>query len=352
MATTRSVGLDIGTTAVRAAQVEVQGNARTGGVSLQRYHEIALPLGAVRDGEVADQGMVSQALTRLWSEGHFDTREVILGVGNQRVVVRELDIPSMPLDQIRTSLPFHVQDFLPVSTDEALLDFYPTGELDGEHGRVLQGMMVAAQRDTVSANVIAAEGAGLKPMSVDLAAFGLMRSLLRGEVAMRTVAIVAVGARMTTVVVASQGLPQLVRIIPSGGQQITDAVASSAGVVVSEAERLKREIGVGFSPVRGRESLTEVVNSVAGSLVEAIRNTVSFYAGSHSHAALEGLVLTGGGVQLPGLGQYIASSCRLPATLGNPLAGVSVARGLDLSRFAGQEASMSLAIGLGIGVNE
>lgn len=352
MAATKSVGLDIGTTAVRAAQVDVHGGSRTGTVTLQKYHEVALPLGAVRDGEVADQSIVSHALTRLWSEGKFDTRDVVLGVGNQRVVVRELDIPSMPLAQIRTSLPFHVQDFLPVSTDEALLDFYPTGEADGEHGRVLQGMMVAAQRETVSANVLAAEGSGLRAMMVDLAAFGLMRSLLRGEIARRTIAIVAVGARLTTVVIACDGMPQMVRIIPAGGQQITEAVASSAGVVISDAERIKREIGVGFTAVPGRESLTEVVNSVAGNLVEAIRNTVSFYASGHGHPALEGLVLTGGGVQLPGLGQYIASSCRLPATLGNPLAGVQVARGLDVSRFAGQEASMSLAIGLAIGVEQ
>ncbi len=63
----------------------------------------------------------------------------------------------MPLAQLRSSLPFQVQELLPMATDEALLDFYPTGEATGEQGRLVQGLLVAAVRDTVTANVMAVE---------------------------------------------------------------------------------------------------------------------------------------------------------------------------------------------------
>ncbi len=91
MAKTRVIGLDIGTTAVRAAQLEfgTGGPRGKGQPSLVRYGEVPLPLGAVRDGEVADQAIVTQAIRQLWSNQKFDSRDVVIGVGNQRVVVRD-----------------------------------------------------------------------------------------------------------------------------------------------------------------------------------------------------------------------------------------------------------------------
>lgn len=194
------IGLDIGTTHVRAAEVR-PGSAGPGGEppTLVRYGQVALPLGAVRDGEVAEPAAVTSALRRLWSEVGFSTRDVNIGVGNQRVVVRELELPWMPLTDIRASLPFQVSELIPMSPDEAVLDYYPTGETDGPAGRMVQGMLVAATRDTVNANVMAVESAGLRPQLVDLNPFALLRALARGELAGRTVALVEVGARITQV---------------------------------------------------------------------------------------------------------------------------------------------------------
>lgn len=162
------IGLDIGTTRVRAAEVVVSGRGASAQPTLVRFGEVALPPGAVRDGEVEDTGTVSAAIRRLWSDAKFGSRDVNIGVGNQRVVVRELDLPWMPLPQLRQSLPFQVQELLPMDTDEALLDYFPTGEVEGPQGRLVHGMLVAATRDTVRANVMAVEGAGLRPQLVDL----------------------------------------------------------------------------------------------------------------------------------------------------------------------------------------
>ena len=91
MSKTQVIGLDIGSTAVRAAQVEFSGKSASSSqqATLVRYGEVPIPLGAVRDGEVAEPEMVAHALQELWSRAKFDSKEVVLGVGNQRVVVRD-----------------------------------------------------------------------------------------------------------------------------------------------------------------------------------------------------------------------------------------------------------------------
>lgn len=350
MAKTGVIGLDIGTTHVRAAEMQISGRGASAQPTLMRYGEVALPPGAVRDGEVEDAATVSGALKRLWTEAKFTTRDVNIGVGNQRVVVRELDLPWMPLPQLRGSLAFQVQDLLPMSTDEALMDFYPTGELENATGKMMHGMLVAATRDTVRANVMAVEGAGLRPQLVDLNPFALLRAIVRGDLVNRTVAVVDIGARITQVVITAGGMPQFVRILPTGGQNATDAIAGAMGISAPEAENIKREVGIGFAVSPDLAPAAEAISGVVRPLIEAVRNTFVYYAGNHPGAGIDVVVLTGGGAHLPGFGQYLSSASRLPVTIGDPLASIRVAKSVHSENLARQSSLLVMPIGLAYGV--
>lgn len=352
MASTRVIGLDIGTTAVRAAEMEFGSGGPTGkgGATLLRFGQVPLPIGAVRDGEVVEPETVATALRQLWVQQKFSSKDVVIGVGNQRVLVRELDLPWMPLAQLKTSLPFQVQELLPMSTDEALLDYFPTSEFDGPNGRTVQGMLVAAQRDTVSSNVLAVESAGLHPTMVDLNAFALMRAVARGDLAQRIVALVDIGASVTNVVIVVHGVPRLIRTLPSGGQNVTNAVANTLGIAAAEAEMVKREIGVGFAVGPEQATVAEAITAVTRTLIEGVRNTFVYYSGNNPGAAIEMAVMTGGGSHLPGLGQYLSSAGRLPVTLGDPLAGLRMGKSMPRAALAGFESLVALPIGLAYGV--
>jgi type IV pilus assembly protein PilM len=346
------IGLDLGSTHVRAAEVRFgRGGAAGKQVpTLTRYAQVRLPLGAVRDGEVADPTAVTEALQQLWAEGKFSSRDVNIGVGNQRVVVRELELPWMPLGQIRASLPFQVQELIPMPVEEALLDYYPTGERDGATGRMVQGMLVAAGRDTVRANLMAVESAGLRPQMVDLNPFALLRCLARDEHATRTIALVEIGARITQVVIVAHGVPRFVRMLPSGGQNVTDAVAAALGIAAAEAEAVKRTVGIGRPVSPGLEAAGEAVAAVVGPLLEAVRNTFVYYAGSNPGAGIEVAVLTGGGSQLPGLDRYLAGSSRLPVVAGDPLSSLKVAGTAQPDEIAHRAPCLATSIGLAYGV--
>jgi len=96
------VGLDIGTTAVRAAEVSVGGDSAT----LHRFGQVALPDGAVRDGEIVDGAAVSDAIRQLWKQVRFGSKQVVIGVANQRLVVRQVELPWLPEKELRKSLGF------------------------------------------------------------------------------------------------------------------------------------------------------------------------------------------------------------------------------------------------------
>ncbi len=349
MTKTHAIGLDIGTKALRAAEVISHGSG--GSVELLRYAEEALPPNAVRDGEVVDGALVTQSLKRLWSKGGFSSKEVILGVGNQRVTVRPMQVPKMPLNDVRASLPFLVEDSLPIPMDEAVVDYYPNGETQTDSGTYYEGLVVAVARDTVMSNVDAAEAAGLKPLMVDLAPFALLRSMARGEMAQGTVALVDIGARTTTILVATQGVPRFVRTLPSGTQGLADILARSKDMTQADADQMV--VARGLSAASGPESRNSLdqFNDAARTLIEGIRNSISFYASTNRQAPVQYVVLSGGGSIVPGLGQAIASETRTQTLLGNPLDGVSVSKRITgMESLKGREATMAMSMGLGMGV--
>lgn len=345
----QAIGLDIGATALRAA--EVSSGPYGSNVQLLNYAEQQLPPNAVRDGEVADQNAVVQGLKALWSQGGFSTKEVILGVGNQRVAVRPMSLPVMPYADLQATLGFQVHETLPMPVDEAVLSFLPTYETQTETGPAFEGMLVAAWRESVMTNIAAVEAAGLKPMMVDLSGFALLRAMARGPLESGTIALVDIGARITTVVVATDGVPRFVRALSAGAQDLSDTLSRSMSMPIEEASQIIRAHGLAAVNAPEMQGAAGPFGDAVKTLVEGIRSSIGFYAQTNPGTPVQVVVLTGGGAPVPGLGQTIASATRMRTLLGNPLDGITVGRKVSaLDYLRGREGTMAMTIGLGLGV--
>lgn len=344
---TSIVGVDIGNGVLRAVEVADAAKPRP---TLVRHAEVPLPEGAASRGEVIEPNTVAAALRHLWSTGGFKTRNVILGMGNQRVLARDLSVPAMSLDRIRESLPFHVQDMLPVPVSEALLDFYPVSHGQGENGPVVNGLLVAAVKEAVLGNVRAAELAGLTPVDVDLIPFALHRVLITRSGVAGSVALIQIGSNTTTVVISVDGIPQFVRIIPTGGADLTEALRGTLEIEPHEAEVLKRSLGLATRVSSQEEQrAVEIIYQNANELLTSLRNTINYFVNTRSDVRIDGVVLTGGGAALPGLPDALAEMTRLPVTTADPFLGFGLSRSLDADELRAKRSSLAVALGLTIG---
>lgn len=342
------IGVDIGTTHIRAAEVEITskpGQAPSG--VLHNFAAVPTPVGATADGDVLQVETVASVLKQIFAKGGFSHKQVVIGVGSQRTVVREMDVDAFPMEQLRSSLPFQVAEVLPMSTDEALLDFYPTQFREQDGSGLLRGIMVAVPKPGVANTVMAVESAGLRPINVDLNAFALHRAMLAGDWNENVVALVDVGAKLTTVVVAAQGEPRLVRILPTGGHDATEAIVTTSQLPLAEAEQLKRAVGIASNIPPEHASARDAVLGVARQMVDGIRNTFVYYSSNNPGLPIQHVILTGGGAILNGFGQYLASATRLPVAFGNGLAHVKVNKKLQAS-MQGQEIFAGTAVGLAL----
>jgi type IV pilus assembly protein PilM len=338
MAAPTQIGLDIGTMSIRA----VETTRGKDGPVVTKFGQTPLPPGTVVSGVVADSKAVTTALKQLWSETGFRGRKVILGVTNPQIVVREMSVSNLPAKDLRKSLPFQVRDSLPLPVERALLDFHALE--DPGDAETVRGLLIAAPKEAVLTAVEATERAGLHVDRVDLAAFALLRAASRPDAEVE--AIVDIGGQITSVVIHVDGVPLIVRTIPRGGAEITDMITARRGISGADAELLKRRIGVRSDD---EPENVDLIRTAFQPVLNEIRNSFAYLNAGERHARVARLVLSGGGSQLPGLVEMLATQLEVPVTLADPterLAGNRIADIENVEKFR-SEATVSIGLALG-----
>jgi type IV pilus assembly protein PilM len=388
------IGVDVGSTAVRVAEVAA-GEIPV----IVRAAQVPLPPGVVEAGEVRQPEVVAEALRELWSKAGVKSKQVHLGVGNQRVVVRELALPWLPEKELRDTLGFQVQEFIPMASDEAVLDFDPLGEMDQGGRRMVRILLVAAHKPMVNALVEAALAAKLDPQGIDLTPFAVTRAVGAGDDGLDLdssgdEAIIDIGAQVTSICVHDRGVTRFVRMLPSGGRDITLALASVLGVDDEMAERLKRGERFGgiadavpavAAPADGAPAVplpppgdappvdtpptdtlpietprgvpgvladpTEVRDLAlarAGSFVDEVRSSLEFYTAQMPNAQVGRVLVVGGGSRLDGLLELLQE--RLPVPVDRGRLFERAKSEIELSAEASAEAEAVLAVAVGLAI--
>lgn len=345
------VGLDIGTSGVRAAELSLGRGVAT----LERFGQVALPAGAVNDGEVVDTAAVGAALKQLWAQAKFSSKKVVLGVANQKVVVRQVDVPWLPEDELRKSLAFQVADFLPMAADEAILDFHPLEEFTNDAGgRMMRILLVAAGRDMVGNALASVKAAGLDVQMVDLTSFAVLRSMVGegGVVSPGSEALVDIGASVTNIVVHQGGVPRFVRILMLGGADITNAVAERLGVPQDQAEAVKQQTGLATAPTAEAHPAQRAIEASGSAFVDEVRGSLDYFMAQPGSARIDRIVLSGGGSLLAGMAERLQAATRLPVHQARPMAQLKIGKtGLTPEQLAYVEPMVTVPVGLAMGVS-
>ena len=341
------IGLDVGSTAVRAAEI-VPGDPPV----LLRAAQVPVPEGAVENGEVRDASRAGAAIADLWQRGGFKGRQVALGVANQRVVVREVSVPALPPKELRQALPYQVQDLIPIPVDDAVLDFDVLEEFEQEGAAMLRLLVVAAQRDMLNRLVESAQQAKLDPVGVDLVPFALIRAVGRDDglgldqTEAGGEAIVDIGADVTNICVHERGVARFVRILPSAGRDVTSAVAGQLGISDEEAEALKR--GQASNGAHQTPEGPTIVRNRVSSLVDEIRSSLDFYRAQTPGAEVGRVLVTGGGSKMPGLLELLRERLGPAVEPGRAFGKVRVKLGMDEEARADAEPLLAVAVGLAL----
>lgn len=359
-----AIGLDVGSSAVRAVQLE---QTRGGRLRLARYGEVTLPHGAVVAGDVVEPAAVVDALQELWGRARLRGRRVAVGIASQRVTVRQLELPELPDDELRDAVRLQAADHLPMPIEEALIDHVVIDRpgADGER-RTVRLLLVAAEQEMVDRLLTAVTGAKLRPVLVDLDAFALVRCLADTGAGVGNAAatpgpeggqvelIVDIGATVAKLVVHRGGGPLFVRMVGLGGHAATRDLQEALDLDWDEAESAKLAASAswaaGVQPDPDDERV-RVLRSAAERIVAEVRRSLDYFQSQHAEAVVQRVLLSGGVSLTPTLADRLEAALEVPVEHRGPLRAVAAKRFRnqldDLDRDA---PFLAVAVGLAQGL--
>jgi type IV pilus assembly protein PilM len=227
------VGLDIQPGYVAAVQAHVNGS-----IAIQQAAAAPLAPDTIREGEVLDEGVLSDTLRELFRGDRLGKR-VRVGVANQRTVLRMLELPPVTdRKDLAAAVRFQAEDQIPMPLSNAVLDFHSLGTIDTPTGPRQRVVVVAAQRDMVEKLLDAIRDAGLRPEGVDLSAFALIRSLYRSEPEYEGRVLYLNVGGLTNMAIAEGLVCRFTRVVGGGLEAMAAEVAERRGIPLVDARAL------------------------------------------------------------------------------------------------------------------
>ena len=307
------VGLDIGSSSVKLVELKEK---RGGEYHLQRVGLEQLSPEAIVDGSIMDSSLVVEAIARLAEESGVRSTNFATSLSGHSVIIKKIQVPAMSEDELAESIQWEAEQYVPFDINDVRLDYRVID--DGSGTGSMEVLLVAVKQEKVNDYVSVISQAGMSPVVVDVDAFAVQNAyevnydLDPHEV----VALVNMGAGVTTINILARGSSVFWRDISTGGNQFTEALQREYSLSFEHAERLKRGEPVqGCSPAEARA----VLEAVATETAAEIQKTFDFFAATAAEDRVGRLMLSGGCALTPNLREVLEDRFGVPVELMDPL---------------------------------
>ncbi|MCL7486889.1 MAG: type IV pilus assembly protein PilM [Desulfobulbaceae bacterium] len=340
------VGVDIGSSAVKACQLQKSGNTYT----LVALGSVALPPDSVEDGVLQEPEVVGEAITKLFKNLKFKKNtKVAISISGFSVIVKKIKVDVMKEDELEQYLNAEAEQYIPFDIEDVYLDFQDLKTAKEEYDQT-DIMLVAAKKEVVDGYLDMLRDVKLVPLLVDVDGFALENIWTTVEKSAENVALVDIGAEKMNINIIVNGTSVLARDIGVGSSQLTSLIARTFDIDEEEAEQIK----IGVIPAGERQAeLEELVTQTCTNWVFEIQKAVDLYRSKNADRPLTRIFLSGGGSKVKGLAEFIGKEVGIEVTPFNPFAGMKVnEKKIDRDYIDAIAPQMTIAAGLAIRPSE
>ncbi len=335
------LGLDISSTTVKLLELSHTGER----YRVESYAVSSLPADAVIEKNVNDIEGVANAIRNVVNQSKTKVKHVAAAVAGSSVITKAIDMPAgISEDEMETQLTLEADQYIPYPLEEVAIDFEIQGALPDNETRV-EVLLAACRRETIDTRVEAIETAELTAKIMDVEAYAMERAfgLVRNQLDIEednTVAVVDIGAQMTTLSVLSNGNTIYTREQLFGGKQLTDEIMRRYGLPVEEAGLAKKQGGLpdDYEP--------EVLEPFKDAVVQQVARSLQFFFSSSQYNDVDYIVLAGGVSSMEGLSDMVQDKLGTPATVANPFADMAISARVNAVALSSDAPALMIACGL------
>ena len=337
------LGLDISSTTVKLLELSYSGDR----YRVESYAVSSLPQDAVIEKNVNDVDGVANAIRSVVAQSRTKLKSVAAAVAGSSVITKMIDMPDgLNEDDMETQLTLEADQYIPYPLEEVAIDFEVQGP-SPERDNQVEVLLAACRRETIDARVEAIEGAEMGARIVDVEAYAMERafSLIQHQLALdedSTVAVVDIGATMTTLSVLNNGQTIYTREQLFGGKQLTDEIMRRYGLPLEEAGLAKKQGGLpdDYEP--------EVLEPFKDAVVQQVARSLQFFFSSSQYNDVDHIILAGGVSSMEGLAELVQEKLGTPSTVANPFADMSISSRVNAVALSSDAPAMMIACGLAL----
>lgn len=341
------VGVDIGSSSIKLCQLkEIRGKK-----TLVKFGYHPLAPGTIVDGHVQNVGAIVEGLNGLFNQQKVKRREVALAVSGHAVIIKKMALPMMTNAELDEQIDWEAEQQIPYDIKDVQID-YEVLRKRPEQGQ-MDVLLVAAKKEEINETAQIVRDAKLKPTVIDVDAFAVQNAfeVNYGLPKEGSVALINIGATLTTINILSQGIPSFTRNIINGGNAITEEIQKRLGISWEEAETYKTGAAGFAGDYRSvvPQEVPQIIKQVVEGLSGEILRSLDFYLATSGEKEINRIYVAGGTANIPEVGAAIERRAKAPVELLDPFKDIAV----DLKEVNGDmlnlhRAQVAVAIGLAL----
>lgn len=345
----RAIGLDIGSSSIKLAELERHNNE----VSLTAFGAEPLLTEAIVDGALMNSFAIVETIKALVQKVGLKTREVVIGVSGHSVVIKRITLPQMTEEELEESVHWVAEQYIPFDISEVNLDAVILKPRSVERGQ-MEVLLVAAKKEQVADYQAVVKKAGIEPVVVTIDTFALEAVAKANDLFPfdETVVLVDVGASVTTINIQCEGTVAFTRGLCIGGNLFSEELQKQFEVCWEEAEAIK--VGGEFAADRHGvvpSEVKRVLERVAKTIASEIQRSIDFYTAITMDPRKARLLLSGGCASIPALQKAIETTSGIPVEMLNPFQNIQIhpkCIGGDLAQQVRDQGWAAIPVGLAL----
>lgn len=325
------VGLDIGNSSVKVVQLLSKPNSKLRELvsfDVQKFN------GTGNDAIV-------EAIKKALKNANITTTSVNTSVSGQAVIVRYIQMPKMTRDELEKALKLGIGKYIPFSVDEVNCDFQILDDSD-KKSKMMKVLLVAVKKDIVKDTMNILSKAGLTANVIDVDSFAVVNSFqLVSQENMGIIAVLDIGADITSTTILKDNMPHFNRDVPIGGSNFTRAIIEEFEMTVEEAEELKH------NPQTRYGDLITAIRPVLDALADEIHLSFN-YCESQLGGSVQKIFLTGGTAKFKGIGKVLSGILGVDVEIWDPTKILLVNQDLPREKLIETGPLLTVAVGLAL----
>lgn len=337
------IGIDISSTAVKLLQLSRSGSR----YRVEHFAVEPLPPSAVVEKNIVEVEAVGDAIRRAVARSGTKAGDAVAAVAGSAVITKSIPMPAeLSEEDLEGQIEVEANQYIPYPIEEVSLDFEVIGPVK-DNPEMVSVLLAASRTENVDMRVAALDLGGLTCRVMDVEAFAMENSfaLIADHLAVGRNALVAmidIGATMTTLIVLKNGRTIYAREQVFGGKQLTDEIMRRYGLSYEEAGMAKRQGGLPES--YGAEALEPFKES----MTQQISRLLQFFFAGTEYTKVDQVVLAGGCATIDGAAEMIEEQLGVPCAVANPLAQMSLAPRIPAQALAEDAPALMIAAGLAL----